>query len=54
MSDPNTADLRRQTWETMDLRELGRLADIIQAGGGKLTTSAGDPGEPSRKPAGQG
>jgi hypothetical protein len=54
MNDPNTRDLRRQTWETMNLRELGRLADIIQGGGGKVTTVGGDPGEPTRKPPGQG
>lgn len=38
----------RAPWETMSLEEVGRLADVIQIGGGKLSPVGGDPGE-SRK-----
>jgi hypothetical protein len=36
----------------MELRPVGKVADIVQGGGGKLSTTTGDPGEP-RKPTGQ-
>lgn len=35
----------------MKLEEVGRLAEVIQNGGGKLTTNPGDPGEPRKVPA---
>lgn len=43
----------RQPWETFELTLLGNAYDLVQQGGGKLSTTAGDPGE-SRKVAGQG
>lgn len=39
-------------WEHMRLEHLGDLRDVIQAGGGKLSLPAADPGD-SRKPRGQ-
>jgi len=37
----------------MALKSVGRVSDVVQAGGGKLTLVGGDPGEPARKPKGQ-
>jgi hypothetical protein len=38
-------------WEPMRLNYLGHAADVLRQGGGKLSTTGGDPGEP-RKPKG--
>jgi hypothetical protein len=38
-------------WEPMRLNYLGHAADVLRLGGGKLSTTGGDPGEP-RKPKG--
>jgi len=43
----------RKTWEPMRLTSVGRVSDVVQQGGGKLTIVGGDPGEPARKPKGQ-
>ena len=48
---PRTDD--RRSWEPMALKSVGRVSDVVQQGGGKLTLVGGDPGEPSRKPKGQ-
>jgi hypothetical protein len=45
------APKRRAPWEAMELDELGRLTDVIQQGGGKITITVGDPGEPRKVPA---
>ena len=42
----------RKTWEPMG-SDVGRVSDVVQQGGGKLTIVGGDPGEPARKPKGQ-
>ena len=34
-----------RTWTTPTLLEVGRLDDILQSGGGKLSLVGGDPGE---------
>jgi hypothetical protein len=43
----------RTSWEPMALKSVGRVSDVVQQGGGKLTLVGGDPGEPARKPKGQ-
>src|SRR5262249_43590837 len=51
--DPVRAQPERRTWTRPQLRYVGDVADVLQGGGGKLTASSADPGEP-RKPTGQG
>jgi hypothetical protein len=36
-------------WEPMQLAHLGHVGDILQQGGGKLSVSGGDPGEPRKQ-----
>ena len=44
---------QRLTWQPMTLTRAGRVPDVIQQGGGKLTPPGGDPGEPRKqKPTG--
>ncbi len=45
----------RKPWVPMRMQYLGRLGDLVLAGGaeGKPMVSLGDPGEPTRKPRGQ-
>lgn len=43
----------RKPWVPMSGQFLGRLADLVLGGGGKLLITAGDPGEPQRKPSGE-
>jgi hypothetical protein len=43
----------KRSWVPMTLKSVGRVNDVVQQGGGKLTLVGGDPGEPSRKPKGQ-
>jgi hypothetical protein len=38
----------RRTWEPPSLKTLGTIGEVVQMGGGKLSTVGGDPGE-SRK-----
>lgn len=40
-------------WERPKLERVGRLAEIVQGGGGKLSIPTDDPGDPLRKPRGQ-
>jgi len=47
------ANAEKKSWRTPMLCEVGRLAQIVRRGGGKLTPSPNDPGEP-RKPKGGG
>jgi hypothetical protein len=43
----------RQPWRRMSVTPMGRVPDVIQQGGGKLTPPGGDPGEPRKqKPTG--
>ena len=44
---------RRKPWEQMTVTLVGRVPDVIQVGGGKVTCNGGDPGDP-RKHAGTG
>jgi hypothetical protein len=44
---------RRRPWRPMTVTLAGRVPDVIQQGGGKLTPPGGDPGEPRKqKPVG--
>jgi hypothetical protein len=43
----------RQAWEFMKLTYVGHIREVVQLGGGKLSTTGGDPGEP-RKQRGTG
>jgi len=40
-------------WERPKLERVGRLADIVQGGGGKLSLPTDDPGDAMKKPRGQ-
>ena len=44
----------RRPWQAPALETVGTIGKVLQGGGGKLSTSSGDPGEPMRKPKGQG
>jgi hypothetical protein len=43
----------KQEWQPMKLSYMGNARDLVQIGGGKISATGGDPGEP-RKPKGQG
>ena len=49
VSDEN--DVPKQPWESPKLTYVGRVRDVVQIGGGKLSPVGGDPGE-SRKQMG--
>lgn len=40
-----------KSWKPMEVKFVGAVKEVIQLGGGKLSTVGGDPGEP-RKPRG--
>jgi hypothetical protein len=45
--------LQSKQWQPMKLNYLGRISDIVQVGGGKLTPPSVDPGEPRKtRPSG--
>ena len=44
---------RRQRWERMELTYVGRVTEVIQLGGGKLSIPSDDPGEILKKPRGR-
>jgi len=39
-------------WKPMQVTLVGTVKDVVKLGGGKLSATGGDPGEP-RKPRGQ-
>jgi hypothetical protein len=43
----------QKNWEPMTLSYVGHVGDVLQSGGGKLSSVCGDPGEEIRKPKGQ-
>jgi hypothetical protein len=45
MKQKTTGSTAAATWTTPRLSFVGRVADILQSGGGKLSISAADPGE---------
>jgi hypothetical protein len=42
----------RRSWEPPLLKTIGTIGEVLRGGGGKLSTNAGDTGEPVRKPKG--
>ncbi len=48
-----TAPEDRRTWTRPALRFVGTTGEVLQGGGGKLSTTGGDPGE-GRKEKGSG
>lgn len=44
-----TTKADKKNWEPMQLAHLGHVGDILQQGGGKLSVSGGDPGEPRKQ-----
>ena len=42
-----------QQWQPMRITYVGNVDEVVQGGGGKLSSPTGDPGEPLRKPPGQ-
>lgn len=45
---PNTAEPKKK-WHSVRLTYIGKVSEIVQQGGGKLSTPAGDPGEPRKQ-----
>jgi hypothetical protein len=43
----------RRVWQLPELRSVGKVGEVLQGGGGKLSPSPNDPGD-FRKPPGQG
>jgi hypothetical protein len=41
----------KQPWEPIKLTYVGNVAGVVQQGGGKVSTTTGDPGEPRKVPA---
>jgi hypothetical protein len=45
----------RERWEPMSITTLGDVRQIVQSGEGKGSSpTKGDPGEPNKKPPGEG
>ena len=45
--------MSKRIWETMKLKRVGHMADVVRGGGGKLSVQADDTGDAPRKPKGQ-
>lgn len=46
-------DRPRRAWYPMKLTYVGRIDQVLQVGGGKLSVPGGDPGEPlKQRPSG--
>lgn len=41
----------KETWEPPRLTYLGHINEIVQGGGGKLSPTAGDPGDSRKVPS---
>jgi hypothetical protein len=39
----------KETWEPIELAYVGRLDEVLLQGGGKLSQTGGDPGEPRKE-----
>jgi hypothetical protein len=44
----------KEPWESPKLTYVGRVRDVVQIGGGKLSQTGGDPGEPRKQMDGTG
>jgi hypothetical protein len=53
-TDSGGSEGQDRSWEPMRLTYVGEVGEVLRGGGGKLSTSPGDPGEPMRKPPGGG
>lgn len=40
----------QKPWEKPEVTPIGRAADILRQGGGKISVIVGDPGEPKKVP----
>lgn len=38
-------EMPRERWQKPSIRTVGSVNDVLQGGGGKLSSSGGDPGE---------
>jgi hypothetical protein len=47
---PATADTTKKSWEPPKLSYIGDVEEVVQGGGGKLTTTPSDPGESKKTP----
>jgi hypothetical protein len=47
VSDENNAP--KQPWERPKVTYVGRVRDVVQGGGGKLSPTGGDPGDPRKQ-----
>lgn len=43
----------KKSWEPMKKQFAGRVADVVQQGGGKLSVAGGDPGEGRKESGGE-
>jgi hypothetical protein len=50
----NLVAAARRQWVSPAVKLVGTLAEVLKQGGAKLSQASGDPGEPIRKPVGQG
>lgn len=50
----NLVAAARHQWVSPAVKLVGTIAEVLKAGGGKLSVAAGDPGESMRKPPGMG
>ncbi len=41
----------KKKWHPTKLTYIGKVSEIVQHGGGKLSNAAGDPGEPRKQRA---
>ena len=48
----NLVTAARRQWVSPAVKLVGTLAEVLKSGGGKLSVTAGDPGETIRKPKG--
>jgi hypothetical protein len=38
----------KKSWEPMKMIPVGHISNVVEQGGGKITTIIGDPGEPRK------
>jgi hypothetical protein len=49
----NLVAAARRQWVSPVVKLVGTIAEVLKGGSGKLSVTAGDMGEPTRKPSGQ-
>jgi hypothetical protein len=49
----NLVAAARRQWVSPVVKSVGTIAEVLKGGTGKLSVTAGDMGEPTRKPSGQ-